>query len=107
MITGERKPRKASLCLPPNWKEISEEVKELIEANYPDFATRPYFSVASIDWKFRQAPGQYPLLNAMSKSLRRRYVSRYLRLQGCIPRSSAKGGLHGCMTWMRPELVNA
>jgi hypothetical protein len=84
--------------LPKHRKQINRELKQLIESEYPDWKTRIYLSTNWIMARYKENPGEYPLLSLVQPVTIRRWLNMYLRQHGRVPQNEKASQL---VTWVK------
>jgi hypothetical protein len=88
--------------LPKNWDEIGAELELLMCTNDPNYKKRHCLTPSFYVYTVEDKPWNYPLLREMQISLRKRYLSYFLKEQGRVARGKVEGRRIKKMVWALP-----
>ncbi|MCK9593802.1 MAG: hypothetical protein M0Q91_17520 [Methanoregula sp.] len=90
--------------LPKNWEEIVAELDLLMSTNDSNYRERHFLTPSFYVYTVEDKPWNYPLLREMQISLRKRYLSYFLKGQGRVSRGKVEGRRVKKMVWELPGL---
>ena len=92
-------PRAAHLNIA--WRKYQDEIEACLRETDPDYRERVYIKPLFWIHPVETNPEKYPKLAALTKKLRKRYVSQFLMDQGRVSRSPCLNA----RVWMLKEAV--